>query len=96
MMDLRTQLISFFISFIYGIFISYFFIISYKYLFYVRKIYKMLNSFLFNMVNVFLYFKIYLLLNNGIIHIYFILITIFTSYIFVNNYLQKKCKNKSD
>lgn len=88
-MDLKTQIISFIFSFFFGIIIALAYKISYKYLFEVKDKYKMLNSCLFITNITLIYFKIMYVINNGIIHLYFLLTTILT-FIITNKNLQKK------
>lgn len=92
-MDLKTQIMSFIFSFFFGIIIALAYKISYKYLFEVKDKYKMLNSCLFITNITLIYFKIMYLINNGIIHLYFLLTTILT-FIITNKNLQKKCQKK--
>lgn len=78
-MNIKTQIISIIFSFIYGIAINLVYKKIYKYLFKIRKIYCLLNSLLFLIDLTLIYFKIFYLINNGIINIYFVFITLLTS-----------------
>jgi len=77
-MTLKIQIISFLFSIFYGLFIHVIYNISYKYLYCQKKIFSFLNSFIFTLDIVLIYFKIFYIINNGIINIYFILLTIST------------------
>lgn len=92
-MELNEQIISFIFSFLYGIIVQKLYQATYNYIHTKKEIYSFLNSLLF-MINITLiYFKIFYLINNGIINIIFIIITISTFVYFNNKNLQKKCKN---
>ena len=90
-MSLNIQIYSFIYSFVFGIIVAFLFKFIYKYLYLVQKIYRLLNSFLFITIISLIYFKIMYIINNGIVHLYFLLTTILTFIITYNN-LQKKCK----
>ncbi len=92
-MTLNEQIISFIFSFLYGIIVEKLYQLSYNYIHTKKQIYCFLNSLLF-MINITLiYFKIFYLINDGMINIIFIIITILTFLYFNNKNLQKKCKN---
>ncbi len=93
MMGLKEQILSFLFSFIYGIIVFICYRLSYKYLYYSKKIYCFLNSFLFVLDLTIIYFKIFYIINGGIINIYFILITLLVS-IFLNIKFTKKMSKK--
>lgn len=75
-MDLQEQLLSLIFSFSYGIIISYIFNLTYNFINYNDKKYKtLINLLLF--INIFLiYFILLKQINDGIIHVYFILVLI--------------------
>ena len=87
-MSLNIQIYSFIYSFVFGIIVAFLFKFIYKYLYLVHRL---LNSFLFITIISLIYFKIMYIINNGIVHLYFLLTTILTFIITYNN-LQKKCK----
>ncbi len=92
-MTLNEQIISFIFSFLYGIIVQKLYQVSYNYIHTKKQIYNFLNSLLF-MINITLiYFKIFYLINDGMINIIFIIITIATFLYYNNKNLQKKCKN---
>ena len=73
-MRLGIQIKTLIVSFMYGIFISYMIKINYKYLFAKKKILKIIVSTLF-ILDVFLgYFLILKITNNGIFHLYFLIV----------------------
>lgn len=75
-MNLKLQIISIFISLIYGVILYGFYSIFKKYTQNIKSIYKILSSFFFAMISTTIYFIIYNNINNGIIDKYFIFITI--------------------
>lgn len=90
-MDLIVQIISMIFSFLFGIFLYFMFIINYKYLFIKRYRLKMLyymSMFLF--VSIF-YFIVLKYINNGILHLYFLLLLIF-GFLVSYNFCKKKRK----
>ena len=78
-MILRIQIYSLLFSFFYGIFVFFLLELNYKLLYTGKMLYKIIISFLFVMFISLLYFYGLLKINNGIIHIYF-LIVMFTGY----------------
>ncbi len=93
-MILKIQIYSLLFSFFYGIFVFFLLEINYKLLYTGKIIYRIIISFLFVMFISLLYFYGLLKINNGIIHIYF-LIAMFTGYVlsFVV-YRKIHCKKK--
>jgi len=77
-MELKIQIISLFVSFLFGIFLFVMVKINYKYLFSVKnnKL-KVLFNFIFCLDLSLLYFLILYFLNNGTLHMYFLLLIIF-------------------
>ena len=67
MMDINTQIITIFVSFIFGIIFSLQLSLTYKYLYSNKKIFKVIFSFLIVLVNTLFYFILL------IIYFYFIL-----------------------
>lgn len=92
-MTLYEQITSLIFSFLYGIITQKLYTLSYKYLYTTKTIYKILNSLLFMINLTLIYFKIFYLINKGIINSIFIIITILSFLYFYNRNLQKKCKN---
>ncbi len=88
-MSLNLQIISLVYSFIYGIIFYFLVLINKKYL-YDNK-YAFLIDILFIIDNVLLYFIILRYINNGVFHIYF-LVMLILGYILVY-YIDKKCHN---
>ncbi len=93
-MELEKQLLSLIFSFSYGILVSYIVNILYYYLNNTKLKYKMLLNLLI-FVNVFLlYFICLRKINNGIIHVYFIIVLIIGFSLFnKNNYKLRKFLN---
>ncbi len=92
-MTLNEQIASFVFSFLYGIFSQKLYRTFYKQLHTIKIIYKILNSLLFTLNLTLIYFKIFYLINDGMINSIFIIITLSTFLYFNNKNLQKKCKN---
>jgi len=89
-MNLIVQIISMIFSFLFGIFLYFMFLINYKYLFIKRYKLKMLyyvSIFLF--VSIF-YFVVLKYINNGILHLYFLLLLIFGFLVSYNFYKNKR------
>lgn len=86
MINLYEQILSFIFSFFYGLIISFIYIRFYKYFYYTKKIYCFFNSYLFNMLITILYFKILFFINDGVINIYFIFITILSFILFYKKF----------
>lgn len=95
-MSLIEQIISLLFSFLYGIIIYKLYNLFYKYLYIYKNIYSLFNSLLFLIDSTLVYFIIMYKINDGMVEIVFIIITIFTFIIFNYNNLQKKCQNKSN
>jgi hypothetical protein len=76
-MDLKIQIISLIFSFLYGIFLYIMFRIIYKCIFLLRKRYQIIFNFIYCIVFSLLYFFLLLFINNGTLHIYFLLLIIF-------------------
>lgn len=92
-MTLYEQITSLIFSFLYGLITQKLYTLSYKYLYTTKTIYKISNSLLFMINLTLIYFKIFYLINKGIINSIFIIITILSFLYFNNKNLQKKCKN---
>lgn len=92
-MTLKEQIISLLFSFLYGIFTLKVYSLSYNNFHSNKKIYNFLNSLLFMIDITLIYFKVFYIINDGIVNTIFIIITIITFLYFNNRNLQKKCKN---
>ena len=73
-MILRIQIYSLLFSFFYGIFVFFLLELNYKLLYTGKMLYKIIISLLFVMFISLLYFYGLLKINNGIIHIYFLIV----------------------
>ena len=72
-MNIKLQIITLLVSFLYGIFFSFFLGLNYKYIYSDKKIFKTIISFLVIVISVLLYFIILKKINYGIFHVYEIL-----------------------
>ena len=81
-MTLITQIKLIIFSFIFGIFFNLFLNFNCKFIYSYNKFIKILSSFLFVIINVLLYFICLIKINNGIFHIYSLLI-IFITYLLI-------------
>lgn len=82
-MELKIQIISFLFSFIYGIISSIIYIKIKKYTLSNNKKVEFMNNFFFVLIITLIYFKIFIYINEGIINIYFLLITVLT-FVYIN------------
>lgn len=80
-MNIQEQLLSFLFCIFYGIIIFLTYNKIKKYLYNYNKTYNFFNSVLYCLILTLLFYKILYFINDGVINIYFILITIL-SYIF--------------
>lgn len=80
-MNLKIQVFSLIFSFLYGILFSFLVNINYKYLFNKKKIFQVVFTFIFIIDMALIYFLVLKILNEGIIHSYFLLMIIFGFYI---------------
>ena len=87
-MSLIVQIQSFSISFLYGIILSLVFNLLYNFLFTKYKIINIITNLFFSLVVFGLYFLLLYIVNNGIVHIYF-LITMFISFFIYNKLFVK-------
>jgi hypothetical protein len=76
-MDLKIQIFSLIFSFIYGIFLFIMFKFEYKCIFLLRKRYQIIFNFIYCIVFSLLYFFLLLFINNGCLHLYFLLLIVF-------------------
>ena len=75
-MELSIQIKTLIVSFIYGILLSYIIISHYKYLFLSKLWYKLILSIVFIFDYILLYFFILKIINNGVFHIYFLILLV--------------------
>lgn len=80
-MELEIQIQSIVFSIAFGMFFSLIFNLSYKYIIQSKGLYKCLANFVFILDFVIIYFLIIKLINNAIIHFYFLLAILFGFFI---------------
>lgn len=92
MMNIRLQIITLLVSFVYGFFFSLFLSLNYKYIYSNSKIIRIITSFLVIIVSVLLYFIILKKINYGIFHAYEVLALIlgFIVESWINRIIAKK------
>jgi len=88
-MELGVQLQVLIFSFVYGVLFAYLLRLNYKFLFESKLFYKIIITVLFVFDNCLLYFLILRTINNGVFHIYF-LILIVLGYLLGNYLIIKK------
>lgn len=76
-MELKIQLLSLFVSFIFGIFLFFMVKLNYKYLFSSFNKKRIFFNFIFSLDFSLLYFLVLYYINDGILHLYFLLLIIF-------------------
>lgn len=91
-MSLKTQIWSFVFSFVYGLLFSGLVKINYNVLFLAKKIIQILANFLFLLDMALCYFLIIRYINEGILHIYFLIL--FFGGWYVGNFLLDKMLKK--
>lgn len=93
-MILEVQIKTLIFSFLFGIYFAYMIRVNYKYIYTLKKLYKILATFLLIFSNVLLYFIILLKINNGIIHMYSLLMIVLGTYMehFINRIIEKNIK----
>lgn len=82
-MNLTIQIYSFLYSFLFGIFFKFLLDLFYMFIVKCKFLLNLFLSFLFIFILSVLYFTILLFINNGVLHIYF-LIMIMVGYFFAN------------
>ena len=92
-MILKIQIYSILYSFLYGIIFYALLEVNYKIIYESRLFIKIICSLLFLLVNTLLYFIILIKINNGIVHIYFLL-SIILGYILAYFIMLKLFKKK--
>jgi len=95
-MSLIEQIISIIFSFLYGMIVYLLYKKFYMYLYINKKIYSFFNSLLFLIDLTIIYFIILYKINDGVVNLTFLFITIFTFLILNVISLQKKCQDKSN
>lgn len=80
-MNLKIQIISLLFSFFYGVAFSFLVNINYELLFKKRKKYRIIYTLIFVLIMALLYFFLLQKINNGIIHVYFLMIILIGFYI---------------
>jgi hypothetical protein len=80
--NLNEQINLILFSFVFGIFFNFFLTLNCKFIYSYHKIIKIISSFLFVLINVLIYFIILKKINNGIFHIYSLII-IFITYLLI-------------
>jgi len=96
-MDLIIQIYSLIASFLFGGLFSLELIFFYKLISKMFIVWKFILSFVFVMINAIIYFLLLLLINNGILHVYFFISMIIGYFIFnkLFTYLFTHFKKKS-
>ncbi len=89
-MELKTQVISVLISFLYGFIIYKTYIRFNRHFYTYKKIYNFFNTFLYSIILTLIYFKIHFYINKGNISIIFILITLSTTIALLYTNFRKK------
>lgn len=87
-MDLKTQILSFFFSFSYGIIVGYLYNLFHAFLYLSKAYHKVFINILFSLDVFLIYFLLLKKINNGIIHIYFLIVMIIGFILILNK--QKK------
>lgn len=85
-MSLQEQILSFIFSFCYGIIFSYLYNLNYKFIYNTKILYKVLINILFCLDLFLIYFVLLLRINDGIIHIYFLIVFFLGFYLFKNKH----------
>lgn len=93
-MKLNVQIISFISSFLYGFIFYYLIDFFNKFIKEKKIIVNIVLSFFFVLLNSFLYFILLLVINNGYVHIYFLL-SILCGYLFANYIMNKWFTHKN-
>ena len=91
-MELIVQIKSFCLSFMMGIFFSFMFNLCYKYLFTKYVIINVISNMFFSMLIFGVYFFLLCQVNNGIIHLYFILIFFIGFYLYNKIFVKLRVK----
>lgn len=87
-MNLKIQVISFIFSFVYGAFLFMFLKIQKKILFCRNKKKRILSNFIFSIIISIIYFILIYFINNGVLHLYFLLLIVF-GFLIAHNFYKK-------
>ena len=93
-MSLIVQIQSFFISFLYGIFISFVFNLLYNFLFTRYKTINIITNLFFSLLVFGIYFFLLYIVNNGIVHVYFLMTFFISFYIYNKLFVKFRVKLK--
>lgn len=85
-MELSTQIMSLVFSFGYGILVSYLFNLNYNFIYKSSILYKVVINILFCVNLGLVYFLLIKIINNGVVHVYFILMFLVGFSLFVKKY----------
>lgn len=85
-MELNTQIMSLIFSFGYGIIVSYLFNLNYNFIYKSGILYKVVINILFCVNLGLIYFLLLKIINNGVVHIYFVLMFLLGFSLFVKKY----------
>ena len=91
-MNLKLQIQTLISCFLFGMIFSFTYNIMYKYLYINNKILRVINNFIYILINSILYFYILYLINCGVVHPYFLLITLIG--FITGNHKTKKVRTK--
>lgn len=97
-MTLDEQLLSLIFSITYGIIVSYLYNFNYKFLYKTDILYKILINFLFVTNIILVYFILLSKINDGIVHIYLLIVSVIVFLIFsekykeIRKFIKLKCK----
>lgn len=91
-MKLDIQIISILYYFAFGIFYSFCFNLFYRYFFYSSRFILFITNFVFMLIMFFIYAISNTIINQGVIHIYFLLV--FMLSFFLGNYIFKSIRCK--
>ncbi len=92
-MELIIQIKSLCLSFLMGIFFSLMFNLFYKYLFTKYTIINIISNLFFSMLLFGIYFFLLYLVNNGILHIYFLIIFFIGFYLYNKIFVKLRVKS---
>jgi hypothetical protein len=92
MIDLDEQILSFVVSFSYGIVCSLLYINFNSFFYYNGAIYNFFNSFLFCLCVIIIYFKLLYIISDGVCNIYFILVFFLSFLTFCKIFTNKMSK----
>ena len=94
-MNLKIQIIALVFSFIFGVFYAFLVRVTKRFLFSGKWIISIISSLIFNLLLSLLYFLLLNIINNGMLHIYFLLMFLlgsYSGYCLFRLYSKKKCQ----